>query len=103
MSRNQEVAATIINQMGGVRRLSLMTGAKDFVAIEDGVRFSLPRTAAIKGINLVEVTLNGSDLYDMRFMRYRAADCVTVSQVEDVYFDQLEEIFTQVTGLLTRL
>lgn len=100
---NREIADTILEQLGGSGRLSLMTGASNYVAIEDGVRFSLPRTITLKGINLVEITLNGSDLYDMRFMRYRAADCVTVSQVDDVYFDQLEEIFTQVTGLLTRL
>jgi hypothetical protein len=44
MTRNQEVARTILEQFGG-GRLAVMTGAHSFVAIDQGLQFSLKHGA----------------------------------------------------------
>ena len=110
------IARTIYEQIGG-NRFVVMTGAKDIVLLPDGLRFKIGRNKS--KTNLVEIKLNGMDLYDMVFIYHRNGylkvdhekltakwiDDKTelVKRYEDIYFDQLEELFTRVTGLYTRL
>jgi hypothetical protein len=94
---NTTVAATILEQIGGMRRLSVMTGAKNFVAGEDRVIFSIGKGAKNK-INKVRITLNAMDLYDVEFLRIWGTDIKTVEKVEGVYNDQLMDIFENATG-----
>lgn len=93
------VAKTILQQMGG--RVGMMTGAKDFLDLGNGVKFSLPRGSAKDKINMVKITLNGNDLYDIEFLQYRPRkfDVVTVKECNDIYCDMLKEIFEENTGL----
>lgn len=101
---NQAVAKEILNQLGG-NKFIVMTGAKQFVSTENSLRFRLPR--ADNGINTVEITLNGSDLYDVEFSR------VTIRGVEykkavkaaeqNIYADMLVKTFEQTTKLYTKL
>ena len=99
------VANTILVQLGGQRFLR-MTGATNLVADTDSLRFRIPRA---NRINFVIITLLPSDTYRMEFKwvpawRGQAAPVVATRVVyEDVYCDQLEELFTQATGLYTRL
>lgn len=108
------IASTILAQLGG-KRFIVMTGAKDFIGLEDGLRFSIGRNAS--KTNRIEIKLNGSDLYDMEFIKYSPAHLkvdhkrgladwvdekrVTVKEFNDVYFDQLQDLFTDVTGMYT--
>jgi hypothetical protein len=106
MSNSKQTAETILAQLGG-RRFIVMTGAKNFLALESGaLRFTLPARFARDGINLVEIALNGRDLYDVTFMRYnvRAREAVkTIATESDIYCDMLRECFTRATGLHTSL
>ena len=111
---NKEIATTILRQLGGHRFIA-MTGAKDFLAIDNGLMFKVGRNAS--KANRVEITLNGLDLYDIRFFRLtggnfkvnhnkKTCEWVPVKETEvkqynDMYCDQLQEIFTEVTGLYT--
>ena len=111
---NKEIATTILQQLGG-NRFVVFTGAKDFIAIDNGLRFKIGRNAS--KTNRIEITLNGADLYDMRFIKYRPFSVKvdhkkgevktieekieTIREYNDVYFDQLQELFTGVTGLYT--
>ena len=56
------IAKTILEQLGGGRFIAF-TGAKDFLTIDNGLRFRIGRNAS--KANRVEIRLNGSDLYDM--------------------------------------
>ena len=107
---NREIAITILNQLGG-RRFAVMTGAKDFLAVKNGLQFKIGRN--ISKANRVEIKLNGLDLYDVRFYRQTGGNLnknyewVPVKETEvktfnDCYCDMLEDIFTSVTGLYTR-
>ncbi len=88
----------IVEQLGGLRFI-LTTGAYDFLALDSGVRFKLPDDEKVnkRGINLVEVILTPSDTYRVRFLKGEAL----ISEHEDIYNDQLQELFTNETGLKT--
>lgn len=131
MTRNQEIANIILRQLGG-NKFVAMTGAKQFVAIERGIRFRIGRNAT--RTNMMRITLRGDDTYKMEFIyirnlpnRYslmakylgRGMDpleierkvkqqldkqVVTVlKEYDGIYCDQLQELFTDYTKLYTRL
>lgn len=98
------IANTILEQLGG-NKFRAMTGAKDFIGTEDALRFRLPRGAK-GGINKVEVKLDPSDTYTVTFYKAGRAPAFrldVVKALEGVYCDQLQAVFTEATGLFTRL
>ena len=109
---NVQKATTIINQLGG-NRFTAMTGSKNFLALENGVRMDLTRNSS--GANKLEITLDGLDLYNMRFYKYTPGrlnkktfaftdDKVTeIMDYTGIYADQLQDLFTATTGLDTSL
>ena len=66
MTRNQEIANTILSQFGG-HKFVVMTGAKNMVAIENGIRFNIGQNGS--KANMVKVILNGDDTYTMQFIK----------------------------------
>jgi len=56
-----EKATIIVNQLGGKKFLA-MTGCKNILALENGVRMNLQKN--ISGANLLEVTLEPLDIYN---------------------------------------
>ena len=97
-----QVAKTILEQLGGNRFIA-MTGASSFAGGEFSLSFRIPRTNKIKA---VIVTLNGLDLYDMRFVGQKNAPSHEVFDVavhKNVTFEDLQPLFTKETGLYTHL
>lgn len=92
----------IMAQLGGNRFIA-MTGAKNFLSHEDGaLSFRLPG----RKINFMKITLKGKDLYDVEFGKVTAGKTFTykvVSSVPDVFCEDLQAIFTETTGLYTKL
>jgi translation initiation factor IF-1 len=97
-----EIAKTIIQQLGG-NRFSIMTGAKDIFAHEDGVSFKIPGTITKNHINYVRVSLDPSDTYTVEFWKYRKMRGEKIAEHSMVYDDMLQTIFTAETGLDTHL
>ncbi len=103
MSENLKIAQTILTQMGGQRRVSVMTGAKDFVAIDRGIQFAIGKNSA--GINKVIIRLNASDLYDVEFgnVRMNRKTFETNWKVKEsangVFAENLKAVFEHATGL----
>ena len=93
------VAFTILDQIGGQRRLVTMTGAKDFLVSEDSVQFAIGRGAK-DGINKVVIKLNGWDTYDVTFYRVtkRGLNCKLVVEHNGIYAEDLQRVFTDATG-----
>ena len=96
------VSRTILQQMGG-NRFIVMTGSYNFIGSDDSLTMKL-RTNKAKATHL-RVTLMPSDTYKMEFLNCRKFEVKvkTIKTVEDVYCDQLQDIFTEVTGLFTRM
>ena len=90
-------AVTLLEQLGG-KRFIAMTGARNFFKGENSILFKLPK--AQHGIRLVKIELTPADLYDMTFFTLSGK---VVKKVDGIYDDQLQEIFTENTGLYTHL
>ena len=111
---NTMTAQTILNQLGG-NKFVAMTGAKNFVALENGIKFNIGRNSS--KANTVKITVNGLDLYDIEFIKFTPfkisvnhKTCAVTTRDEkteiiktynDCYCDMLQDIFTSVTGLHT--
>ncbi|MGT2457650.1 hypothetical protein ACU4GI_32630 [Cupriavidus basilensis] len=98
---DQTVALEILNQLGGARRLSLFTGATNFLSTPDSVRFRLPADTAKDGITHVTVRLNEMDTYDVTYQKANAsqASAETICTDEGIYCDGLVASFERTTGL----
>jgi hypothetical protein len=94
-----EIATTIMEQLGG-RMFRMMTGAKNFIAIESGLTFKIPRS---NNISYVKIILTPMDEYDMFFMKMNKTEIIILKEVNGLFFDQLQEVFTRETGLYTSL
>ncbi len=99
------IANTILAQLGA-RRFISMTGARNFIGGENCLMFSLPAGIAKDGINKVRITLDWTDTYifeALKVSRGPELKFETIEKLEYVYADDLEDIFTRVTGLDTHL
>ena len=109
---DKTIATTILEQLGG-RRFMIMTGIKDFFTT-NGNDLCMKLSRNQSKANQLRIEYNyGTDLYTMRFIRYTAPrlnlktgefvreKITEVRTFEDVYCDQLEELFREVTGLET--
>lgn len=99
---NRDIANTILEQLGG-NRFRAMTGAKSFSAGERSLAFRLSSRLTRDKIACVRITLGASDTYAVEFLAIRGLKVVVVDMRVDVFCDQLQDVFTQVTGLQTRL
>lgn len=101
---NLEVARTISQQLGG-GKFRAMTGAKNFVGSKDSLSFRIPGGGgfAKDGINAIHVKLTPSDEYDMTFSRIAGGKSKTVHEVKGLHAEDLQRVFTEKTGLRTRL
>lgn len=100
-----QIAKTILGQLGG-RQFMVMTGARNCFATQDGLQFSLPSNGrhpeSNKTINRVRVDLTEMDDYTVSVHYVRRLSVTDIDQREGVYCDNLQEVFTDLTGLLTR-
>ena len=103
-----QVAETILQQLGG-RRFITMTGAHSFTGDKDALIFKVPRTMTRENIAGVKISLMPTDTYIMEFYAFRGSlkagnyRCDVVTKREDVYWDCLQDVFSDVTGLATML
>lgn len=97
LSESSQVGKTILQQMGGLGRITAMLGAKNIVLSDNGVSFRWPNKERAKG-NAVRITLDPSDTYTMEFLNVSGSSAKTVKKYTDVYNDQLVDIFEKQTG-----
>ena len=109
-----EIAKEILRQLGG-KQFAYITGAKNFNSKPGAnwLDFRIGRNGS--KANYVKITLTPMDTYTMEFKRvtmprlnkktwkfseYRET---LVAKRENVYCDELQNVFTEVTGLVTRM
>lgn len=97
-STQQDIAQTIAQQLGGTRRLAMMVGAKNFVALEAGLTFKIGKGAK-DGITHCTVTLDADDTYTVRFQRAWGHKVTEKGTTDGVYCDMLVGIFENRTGM----
>ncbi len=108
----EQIAQTIIDQMGGLGPLRAMIGASNFMALDSpaGLKFDFkgcPASTHDNPTNKCQVVYNpDQDTYDLEFYYYtpaRYSHCPKVHSVEGIYFDMLQDLFTGFTGLFLTL
>jgi len=102
VTRNQEIAAIIIEQLGGIGKLSAMVGANGFLAIDNGLQFTFK---GWRKANKCIITLDGSDLYTMTMGRLnkKTYDFKEAYNQEGLYWSMLKPEFERTTGLYLSL
>lgn len=101
-TREQEVADTILNQLGGSGKLRAMTGAHTFISHPDkcgGLSFKIKS----RSTNYIKIILNGKDLYDLEFGRIWGMSYKVKAEYTDIYADQLVSIIEKETGMYLSL
>ena len=93
-------AHTILKQLGGNKFIA-MIGATCF--INNNGQTLVVKFKGSPIANIMYVTLNGYDLYDVKICKYRGTDIKVVHEVENAYCDMITTIFTKTTKLYTRL
>lgn len=104
----------IIYQQIGGNRFVAMTGVHHLLGDDKSLRMQLPRNKS--KANRLEIIYNeGMDDYTMRFYKYTPGrlnmktltftedKTKEIKEIDGVYCDMLEDIFSDVTGLYTRL
>ena len=95
------VANEIYRQLGG-NKFAVMTGAKNFIDLENGIRMKIGRNKT--NHNWMEVTLNSLDLYDVAFAKItKLGERKSLKEYKNVYNDSLVELFERHTGMYTKL
>lgn len=96
---NNEVANIIQQQIG--HKALYMLGAKNLIAVNNGLAFKIMKNA--KGVNYIEIKLNGKDLYDVRYCYVSVKGIKDIAVVNDLYADMLNKSIEENTGLYTKL
>lgn len=96
-----DVAKTILQQLGGSKFVA-MVGAKNLGSTSNSLSFKISAKTTNKATHCT-ISLNQSDLYNMKFFKCRGSNISEVGEMNDLYNDQLQTIFTDKTGLDTHL
>lgn len=97
---DMSVAKEILRQLGGNKFIA-MTGAKNLGGTANSLSFKIGKNSS--KANWVTIKLNGKDLYDVTFIQVRNLERKELKTYNDVYNDQLQQIFTSYTGMYTHL
>lgn|SRR3990167_1305965 len=102
-------ADIILQQIGGSARLKVMIGAKDFFSDNDGQTLSF-KFAMCNKASVIKITLNGLDLYDVKFIKPGRLNKKTwdvspskVTEFENVPVENLKQVISDFTGLFLSL
>jgi hypothetical protein len=110
---NQQVAQTILRQMGGTGRLGAMINAKNFVSYPaaadskygeglGGAAFKFSNPGRGKP-NFIKIILNERDYYDVELGRQRGLNFKVLKKIEDLPASNLKSFFERETGLYLSL
>jgi len=94
------VSKTIFQQLGG-NRFAAMTGARDFVGDANSLSFRLSSTLTRPRVSGMTITLKDNDTYEMKTFRIRKLEVPTADTRQDVHAEDLQRVFTAMTGLDT--
>lgn len=93
------IANEIREQIG--HKAFYMIGAKNLCDVGNGLGFKVMKNA--KGVNYIEIKLNGKDLYDAKYMSIRGSKVKVLSEDNDIYCDMLRGSIERNTELYTKL
>jgi len=98
-----DYANIILQQLGG-RQFLVMTGSKNLVKDDSRKSLTMKLTTNKAKAQYLTITLDASDTYSMEFVSVnKNFERKVKASYEGVYNDMLQDIFTSVTGLYTKM
>lgn len=71
-------------------------GAKELVVLKDGIQFK--SSGMVKNKGIIQVKLNGSDLYNVTFGKVRKFKYKELKKVTDVFVEDLIGVIDEMVG-----
>jgi len=105
MTTQTQTHIEILRQLGGNKFLA-MTGTKNLVySAKENNYLLMKLTKNLSGAQYLKITLTVWDTYTMVFSKVnsKTGEIKTVKEIKNVYCDELQSVFSKVTGLYTRL
>lgn len=101
MFNYEETLNQLTQSNNGGRRLASMIGAKNFIFSDSDefIRFQF-MTGAKNKARFCKITLNGNDLYDVEFYSIRKMNVTDRGTFNNVYSEDLFNLFESETGLV---
>jgi len=93
-------ASQILAQLGG-NKFVVMTGASCYS--DDNGNTLVAKFKGSPVANILYVTLNSMDTYDVKICKFRGTNIKTIKEVNGAYAEMLKPIFEQTTKLRTSL
>ena len=93
-------AQEILNTLGGNKFIA-MTGAT--VYSDNNGQTLIAKFKGSRIANIMYVTLNSLDLFDVKICKFKGLDIITVKELNNCYVDMLKPLFESTTGLRTSL
>lgn len=96
------VPTIILQQLGG-ERFKAMTGAASFAGDEQMLSFRLKASITKHRASGMRIYLEAADTYRLELLKIRNFEVTVVDTRSGVYADDLQRVFTAMTGLDTHL
>ena len=91
------VAKTVYSQIKTFSPWAMpASGAKELVALKDGIQFK--SSGMVKNKGIIQVKLNGSDLYNVTFGKVRKFKYKEIKKVTDVFVEDLIGVIDEMVG-----
>ena len=91
------VAKTVYSQIKTLSPWAMPAwGAKELVALKDGIQFK--SSGMVKNKGIIQVKLNGSDLYNVTFGKVRKFKYKEIKKVTDVFVEDLIGVIDEMVG-----
>ena len=71
-------------------------GAKELVVLKDGIQFK--SSGMVKNKGIIQIKLNGSDLYNVTFGKVRKFKYKEIKKVTDVFVEDLIDVVDEMVG-----
>ena len=71
-------------------------GAKELVVLKDGIQFK--SSGMVKNKGIIQIKLNGSDLYNVTFGKVRKFKYKEIKKVTDVFVEDLIDVIDEMVG-----
>ena len=71
-------------------------GAKELVVLKDGMQFK--SSGMVKNKGIIQIKLNGSDLYNVTFGKVRKFKYKEIKKVTDVFVEDLIDVIDEMVG-----
>ena len=91
------VAKTVHSQIKTMSPWAMAAwGAKELVVLKDGIQFK--SSGMVKNKGIIQIRLNGSDLYDVTFGKVRKFKYKQLKKVTDVFVEDLIGVIDEMVG-----